>query len=559
MRFKKGERNAQNVAVVKEENCSSESSKRPFAMTGGTWGLKLITVGVIVCIAACVLTFVFSSTLFQKSSEKVVNRASFPLLYTKEDGLYIKRGAKKAKQISEFVSHNKSAVKATESANGQYVYFLENYEEKTNTGALFVLAKKADKTMISYNVSPAICMNKKGNSAAFLKDYSVENRTGTLSLYTPADKLIKVDTEVGDNEYTFSENGKYLLYLKTTSLNQKDLILYDGHEKVYIDHDVKQIISVSNDMEVLYYKNVSTATNNCELYFWSQENGMTKVADDVYMGYLEKSADLSTIAFLTGKTEQRVFTLNLFSQKTGRLIVDTNVSSVFKSDVIHKRFLYTKNKNEKNAMGELYVKWGGKNPQKITDAVYNQNQVLCSDDFQTVAYLEEYDNEDKSGVLCRQTIKKGEPQEKENIDKTVGEFLLSKDGSVCAYLKSVDKKQNGDLYYYKEGKRIHVDNGVQNYNFKLVDNNRIYYLKNYSIERSGGDLYAVDFEKQMVTKKLDENVWNSFYFRGDDSILYFKNYNETTQRGELMFYRKKQPERVDVGVSNLLFEYSKKY
>ena len=70
-------------------------------------------------------------------------------------------------------------------------------------------------------------------------------------------------------------------------------------------------------------------------------------------------------------------------------------------------------------------------------------------------------------------------------------------------------------------------------------------------------MYVADTRTAEEAKKIDENVYNNFYFREDGSIVYFRNYNPVLQRGELMQYKNNKAEYIDNEVKTLLFEYSK--
>ena len=487
---------------------------------------KLLTVAAISLVAIFVLFTVFSSSYYKNDWRKTVDRGNFPIVYMKDDGLFAKPKNQNANKLSAFVNDEKSLVKSVEEPHGKHIYFLENFDESKDVGALFVSNNNKDKTMIAYNVSPAIVSDSQGKGAAYLQNYNNDSNTGELCLYSISGAIVKVDSKVSENEYQYSQDGKYLLYLKNNENGEKDLMLYNGKEKICVDSNVMKIVSVFNDMSVMYFKNNPVNNLDSELYGWDKEDGTKKIADDVYMGYLEKNEDLGAVSFLTGKTEQHIFTLNMFSEEKGRSVVDTNVSAVFDTDLTHQNFLYAKNKTEKNAMGELYIKFGSKTPQKVSASIYNQSQVLCSDDFKTVVYIENYDIQNKSGVLCKKQFNDGKIISREKIDENASEFALSRDGKVCSYLKNLDQKRNGELYCYKDGKCVYVSKNVQNYNHKLMmSGKKLYYLKNYDVENSGGDLYVANITGSVVPVKIDENVLNNFYFRGDDSILYLKDYH----------------------------------
>jgi len=521
---------------------------------------KTVTVTVIALMAVFVLSTVFSSSYYKNNWRKTINRGNYPITYMKNDGLYVKPKGKNANQLSAFVNNKKQPFKAVEDPNGKHTYFLENFDESKNVGVLFVTKNNKDKTMIAYNVSPAILPDSEGKGAAFLQNYDRETKTGGLCIYTTSGRTVKVDSDVFENEYAYSKDGKYLVYLKNSGNDEKDLMLYDGKEKTCVDSKVAQIVSVFNDRRVMYFKNIHEDNLGSELYGWDKKEGSKKIADGVYTGYLVKDDNSGVISFLTGKIEQHVFTLNLFSPMKGRTIVDTNVSAVFDSDLVHQNFVYAKNKTEKNAMGQLYIKFGNRDSQKVASAIYNQSQVLCSDDFKTVAYFENYDIQNKSGVLCKKQFNDSKMVNREKIDENVSEFGFSRDGKVCSYLKNLDEKRNGELYCYKSGKSVYIGKNVQNYNSKLtMSGKKLFYLENYDVEHSGGNLYVANIANDIATAKIDEKVFNNFYFRGDDSILYFKNYHENTQKGELKLYTNKKAESIDSGVSSILFEYSKKY
>ena len=336
-------------------------------------------------------------------------------------------------------------------------------------------------------------------------------------------------------------------------------MLFDGKEIHSIDSGIRKMIGVSDLKEVYYLKGgAEDATYECELYQNSPEKGNIRIAENVYIGYIVPDDTLERIAFLTGKSEQRVFTLNTYDRYSGKQVLDTNVSTVFASDIENGLYVYSKNKTSQNAMGELYILNSQQGATLITDTIYNQSQVAVSDDFNTIAFIEEYDVQSKMGTLSKMIFENGKQKSKEVIDRQVSAFSLSGSGDISAYVKNMDSMRNGELYYHKKGKSVFVAKDVHIFNYKLLpEGDKLYYLSRYSVEDGSGTLYVVDTRTADEAKKIDENVYNNFYFRGDGSIVYFRNYNPVLQRGELMQYKNNKSEYIDNEVKTLLFEYSK--
>ncbi len=514
----------------------------------------------VILVLVCLLFFIF---LPSNENGNMIDRSSYPLIYWKEEGLYSKLPDQtETTELSSYVN-SIGAGKVVQAEEGKTIYFLENYDETKNNGTLFQSENGKDKTMIAYNVASSLICSRSGAKVAYLENYTYHEETdqqmGELYLYGTDTGAVKVDEDVLIDEYLFSPDENYLIYLKSDGAGGNQLMLFDGANSQSVDTNVRKMIGISDQKQIYYLKGgADEATYECELYQNTSEKGNIRIAENVYVGYVVPDETFEKIAFLTGKAEQRVFTLSTYEEPEGKKVLDTNVNTVFAADVADDLYLYSKNKTAQNAMGELYLLNGQHDPVLIADMIYNQSQVAVSEDFQTVAFMEEYDVQSKMGTLSKIEFENGRQKSKEVIDRQVSAFSLSADGEVTAYVKNMDSMRNGELYYYKNKNSVFVAKDVHIFNYKLLSGGDwLYYLSNYSVEDGSGNLYVADIRTSEEAKKIDENVYNNFYFRGDGSIVYFRNYNPVLQRGELVQYKNNKVEYIDNEVKTLLFEYSK--
>ena len=113
-------------------------------------------------------------------------------------------------------------------------------------------------------------------------------------------------------------------------------------------------------------------------------------------------------------------------------------------------------------------------------------------------------------------------------EDVTGYLYLYKDG--YAYVADVDKSANGTLFLVKNGKTKKIDTDVNN-NLITVskDGKDIYYLKNY---KTSGDLYVTSGGKG---KKITDDVYTFEYIK-DKLIYYIRDYNIGQSKGDLYRY-----------------------
>lgn len=345
----------------------------------------------------------------------------------------------------------------------------------------YVVALCDDNSLKVYNFKEAEKLDSDvSDILAISKDkilYEKENILYVRSLNPKKDDRKKV-TEEYDTYVKFSEDAKTILYIN----NDKELYSYD----------------VKKDSDKRIAKDVSTYycdTDSCDALFYVENN------------------DTKKVYYYDGKKST---------------LVAKDIYAVSAYDVSNKQVVYS---TMTDGEYSLYYQKVGKDAVKIEDKLTSIRSVKIFDG-KGIYYITG-ENEVKYVKISGAKI----GNVKTIASDVTGYLYVYKNG--YAFVADVDKNSNGTLYMASNGKAKEIDSGVNSSLLTVSKNgNKIYYLKDYV---SSGDLYVTSGGK---SKKIAEDVYTFEYIQ-DDLIYYIKDYNKSKSRGDLYRYTGKSVKLAD--------------
>lgn len=408
-----------------------------------------------------------SNILYANTTERYV-------LFKKGSDLYLYDSKKDEETIK--IAENVNVFKF--SSDDKYVIILDKedslsvYNYKTNT-------------KIESDVSEIIDVSDK--KVIFEKD----NVIYTRSINPKKDDRERITAEYGSN-IKFSEDGKNVIYIN----KENDLVVYNtsNNKDNKISGNVKKYYCDKESCNKLFYIENSDVK---KIYYYNGKKA-TKVAEGIY-DILDVDVNEKQVVYST--TDSGTYTIHYQEVDKEAVKVEEKLPSVRVLRIYEgKEIYYITGKNE--------VKYA-----KISGNKVNKPRSLGTE--------------------------------------VIGYLNLYKDG--FAFVTEVDSNGNGTLYLAKNGKAKKIDNNVNSTFIKVnKTGNKIYYFKDYEVV---GTLYVTSGSKN---KKIDENVYN-FTYINDDLIYYIKDYSNTKSRGDLFIYKKGKNHRIYEGVSRIAGSPVKSY
>lgn len=424
-------------------------------------------------------------------------------------------------------------------------------------GDLYLLNSKASSVddSVKLAVGEAVSNAKYANTT---DRYVLFKKSNDLYLYDA--KLKEETVKIAENvkNYTFSLDDKYIVILD----NDDNLNVYNYKTTIKMDSDVSEIVAVSED-KVVFEKDsviyVRGLTKKDDRYKVTAEYGSNlKFSEDgKNIVYLNKDNDL--IKYNTKKNKDEKLASNvknyycdlescntLFYLASGdtKVIyyydgkkeskVAEGIYSILTTDLEYKQIVYSTTKDGKYTIHYQTV---------------GKDAITVEEDLTSIRTLKIYKGKEIYYITGKNEVKYAKINNN-SIDKpkslgadVTGYLYVYKDG--YAFVSDVDSKSNGTLYLAKGGKAKKIDNNV---NSSLLttskDGNRIYYFKDYDVV---GTLYVTSGSKNT---KIDENVY-TFAYINDDLLYYIKDYSNAKARGDLFIYNHKKARRVSEGVSRI--------
>jgi len=361
----------------------------------------------------------------------------------------------------------------------------------------------------------------------------IDNIAGTNYYFTGNDKyIVALDEDDNIQIYNFKTTKKVEGGVSTILEISEDHILFEKDGILYIrsanpNKDDKNKISDSYNANVLFSEDgksvIYTDTDN-KLHVYNVKNKEDNIIDsDVTNYYCDLETCNKMYYVKTGDTRDIYY----YNGKKG-VLVEEDVYSVLERDASKEQIIYTKANGNSY---DLYYQKGTKEADKVdSDVGIVKSAKLYNN---KVIYYINGDNKVKYAKISGSKISR----RLDLLENVSGYLTEYKDG--YAVITDVDDNYNGTLYILKGSKAKKIDTSVNS--SKVVvsnDGKKIYYLKDYEIS---GTLYVATGTK---TKEIAKDV-HLFEYMNNDLIYYIRDYNSSKSRGDLYRYTGKSKKIVE--------------
>lgn len=518
--------------------------------------------GIVGVVAVAAIAFTVNVGMFQAKYEQPIDKTKYPIAYVKNNSLYLKSlSKKKVTNLSDFLLSNSETTEAPKiflSKNGNGLYFLENYDETTNSGSFFASFNGKTKVSISSKAYANIQISQNGTHALFIDAPDANASSGALNLYTKNEKKEKLVDRASLTEFQFSPNGKAFAYIELLNDSLKGELYFQkiGGEREKVDSDVSKIVYLPNNSGALYLK--QTNETFYDLYYWHQGKASKKIAGNVTGNMIYTTPFSNKTLFCADNASPFNYTLYASGKNAEASIIDTQVMMPLQYDAQYQNVIYTKNFSQSEFTSDTYIKRKGKDPMKLLSATdTNATSVQASQDFSKVAYIGEIDPGTGLGKLYLQEFGFFSSKAPTLIAENVSSFSLSRSGRILAYTASTSENPSSkNLYLYAKKKQTLVAEHIQDGNYMLSDNAQaLYYIANYNEEEDSGNLFVKNALKpSSEPTKINSDVSRMFYPRSHKQAIYLKNTDSKENPHELYFWKgKSKSELIDTGDIQVLF------
>lgn len=554
---------ATDVADAYTEEQAAEETPQPKKRSGliafsGLIALVLIAVG---------LWVVFTGIFAPKYSIPV-DRSKLPISYIKDYKLFQKPISGSATQVSESLVKDPSSGFSSfgntvvQSKDGKVVYFLENFDQSTFSGTLYVSYDGKTKTKIADNVLQGFVVSENGKTVVYMANVDINTAMGQLYYYTKGIEPQIVANSTLYQTYMVSQNGKMVAFLENVNGESGEGQLYvvkTGSQPTLLDEAVIASFKVSDKGEVLYAKNYNMNTYTCDLYSVSAGKTPEMIASGVTENYVMASEFSNKTAYVT-VDENQIYNFYMKSGKGAPTAVMEDLMGFFGVDVENENYLLAKMPAGADASAsspDMYLKRGSKDPVVVANGMMTPQHASASYDFKTIYYMNEYDQATSTGKLHVRKESLFGGVKDEIIAEGVSSFTATKDGKAIVYMTNVNAETGlGTLTAYVNGKTKLLGENIFASAYKLSQNGKtVTYVGDLNMETYIGNLYSISTTGGGTAQQIDTETYALFYSRSDKNAIYLKNYNSETDTADLYLWKGKgTPEAVDTGISTVLFE-----
>ena len=542
-------------AVVSKEEKPKKSKISPFS---GLIALIIIAIGLWVS---------FTGILAPKY-DIPVDRSDFDISYVKDGSLYQKPVSGSSVKLSEALSTEESGFMGysytiKQSSDGKTTYFLENFNQETFSGTLYVTYNGKTKVKIADDVVQGYSISDNGKTVVYMSNIDANTAMGSLYYYKKGGEPQLIANASLYQTYLVSQNGKAITFLENvdgeTGLGEL-YVVKAGSKPVKIDDAVAVSVKLSDKGEVFYLKNMDEMSYTYELYKASASKAPELISAGVAESYVMTSKFSNNLAFVS-VSEDNVYDFNYYKAKSSKTSVAMDdLVGFFAVDVENGNFLLAKMAEDadENAVNpDMYIKRKNKEAVNVASALATPQHAKASYDLKTIYYMNEYDQTTQTGTLHVRKESIFGTAKDEVIANGVSSFTATNDGKVVVYVTGLDQTTGiGTLSSYSNGKTKVLGENVFSSAYKLSQNGKaVTYLGDINAETYTGTLYSVNTKGSGTAKTIDTDVYSTFYSRSDKNAIYIKNLSDETGLADLYMWKGKgTSESIDTGVAAVLFE-----
>lgn len=492
--------------------------------------------GIFFVIIFVALMFAVNTGLIYPKYESNLDTTGFPVVYSKDNTLYIAPLDKKTNSLSDFLTVDENTSPVVRIAdNGGAVYFLENYDEQTKSGSLFVTYDGKEKLPITGKAYKNMHISSDGKALLYAENPDLEANCAKLVLWEKGGKKTEIAPKASLIGFGMNTDKKTVYYVEhTDGSDSGDLYVHSGSSGEKIDSDVYKIETILADGGIIYTKHAGE--NNYAAYYRKNSGEPEKLADAVKDF---NASGINTKRFMwINKTSGTGTELAVYDKKVS--VLDTGAARILDCDPSRSSVLYTKNFNPQTYEFDVNLIYKGGESEKVASSSGNVMTAASSVDFKKTAYIE-------NGNLYIK--EKGYFAEKEPvlIAENVKSFELSQNGMAIAYVSG------GKLYLRFNDKTGEVSENVASYRF-TPNGDALCYIANYNDAKMSGNLFVRNAAKPLSESvKIDSDV-GEFRARGKKTIVYIRNYNNENGEGELCVSRNGKVSVIDSGKIKILCE-----
>ena len=465
--------------------------------------------------------------------------------------------------------------------------------------------EKNIKTKVAYNVTDIHNVSDKyyvylQNGVEYLGVFGAENQKIRLGNFSGINGLIT------SNVISISDKSNRILYYSDNDDNTKNLVLYDIKQGKKIK-EVERCYSVeyySEDLSKIAYSLVNetkkmseyilTYTEEEQKYLDQLRQFYKDVKEKKY-GYCYSNYEKGNHCYYDSETMTRYLVPNYLYDMYQR---DQLINNTYNYDVPQLNVYFLENEKEdllaenvhsgimvmenKDISFSLINDEHKTNPNSFTECTSVYNCKEGEELFNNVKYdiyYKEYNKEKKlidkdlngsSGIVkinhdlvlsiykeensTRSYIKlaknpSGDLEKKETIVENgiIMEDQYNKKNNL--YWENYNYQENtGDLYYYRDGKKVHIANDIFVNSYFYLDN-VIYFIENYNTSSTSGTLVRYDIGNGIKINIL-EDVYKFLYVNKNQFFI-LKNYSASADSFDLYSYDNGKLKTIEYSVSGV--------
>lgn len=527
----------------------------------------------LLCIGLIVGAIVGVVKLIQGLSGGGSVKDTYPLVYLKDNEVFLKDGEADKRNISPSLSQAVADIWRSDakqlsalSRDGTALYYLDGYDPDLRQGVLYVKQRDAERAKIADGVFEYFVVSQDGGRVLYLAGYDSATQTGELYLYTRKDgSARKLAASVAPGFYCFSPNGERAAYAKQTSLEQHEADIYldsGGEQPELIDERAYMPLMVTDKGAVYYAQNPELEKKQTfSLYLKDGRKDRERLANDVrYIWTNPAGSELLFLANYTGEAG------DLYYQKAGqdREKVDGSVTDLFFGQgavLTRANRLIPVGVADRENLSDAIAYWKKDASGVSLAARYKGGEVLtvvqapstpvclASRDLSRFFYV-------RDGVLATRGYERKEAAltEEAVLTQAVVSVGVSQDGKTVYALKG-EAASSALVRIDADGQEQTLAEGV--HAFQVSASGRsVLYLANFDSAARSGELYlnTLDRPQVRIAGSVAEYIVQQDPSNGEMKRVYFlSDYDAAKQVGLLYLYDGGElPVKLDSDVQKVL-------